>query len=110
MKVVDNVFSKPLPAWFCAEVIWEIVKKNRTGIYHAAGRDHISLYQFALETAQVFNLDATLIAPVPDSYFPEIAPRPKDTSFDTTKIERELRVKPVGVRDGLLRMKSEEFS
>ena len=107
IKVVDNVLSKPLPAWSCADVIWALIQQNRTGIYHAAGRDHISLYQFALLTAEVFGLDASLITPVPDSYFPEIAPRPQDTSFDTTKMETELGVKAVGVRDGLLKMKAE---
>jgi dTDP-4-dehydrorhamnose reductase len=107
IKVVDNVFSKPLPAWSCAAAVWALIQQNRTGIYHAAGRDHISLYQFALLTAEVFGLEASLITPVPDSYFPEIAPRPQDTSFDTTKMETELGVKTVGVRDGLLRMKAE---
>jgi dTDP-4-dehydrorhamnose reductase len=107
IKVVDNVFSKPLADWFCAEVIWALVQQNRPGIYHVAGRDHISLYQFALLTAAVFGLDANLITPVPDAYFPEIAPRPQDTSFDTTKMETELKVQPVGVRDGLLRMKGQ---
>lgn len=106
IKVVDNVFTKPIPAWSCADVIWAIIQQNRTGIFHAAGRDHISLYQFALLTAEVFGLDTSLITPVPDSYFPEIAPRPQDTSFDTTKMERELCVKTIGVRDGLLKMKA----
>jgi dTDP-4-dehydrorhamnose reductase len=107
IKVVDNVLSKPLPSWSGAEVLWAIIQQNRTGIYHAAGQDHISLYRFALLTAEVFGLDAGLITPVPDSYFPEIAPRPQDTSFDTTKMETELGVKTVGVRDGLLKMKTE---
>jgi len=107
IKVVDNVLSKPLPAWSCADVIWALIQQNRTGIYHVAGRDHISLYQFALLTAEVFGLDASLITPVPDSYFPEIAPRPQDTSFDTTKMETELGVKTIGARDGLLKMKAE---
>jgi dTDP-4-dehydrorhamnose reductase len=107
IKVVDNVLSKPLPAWSCADVVWALIQQNRTGVYHAAGRDHISLYRFALLTAEVFGLDASFITPVPDSYFPEIAPRPQDTSFDTTKIETELGVKTVGVKDGLLKMKAE---
>ena len=107
IKVVDNVFSKPLPAWSCAGVIWEVIRQNRTGIYHAAGRDYLSLYQFALQVAEVFDLDARLITPVPDSYFPEIAARPKDTSFDTSKMESDLGVKTIGVKDGLYRMKSE---
>lgn len=107
IKVVDNVFSKPLPAWSCAEVVWEVIRQQRTGVYHAAGKDHLSLYQFAIQVAEVFDLDAGLITPVPDSYFPEIASRPRDTSFDTTKMEHELGVKAVGVKDGLVRMKSE---
>ena len=107
LKVVDNVYSKPLPAWSCAEVIWALIQQNRTGIFHAAGRDHLSLYQFAVLTAEIFDLDASLITPVPDSYFPEIAPRPQDTSFDTTKMETELGVKAVGVREGLMKMKAE---
>lgn len=106
IKVVDNVFNKPLPVWSCAEVIWEMIRQNRTGIYHVAGRDHLSLYQFALQVAEVFDLDARLITPVPDSYFPEIAPRPRDTSFDTSKMENELGVNPIGVKEGLIRMKS----
>jgi dTDP-4-dehydrorhamnose reductase len=107
VKVVDNVFSKPLPAWSCADAVWALIHQNRTGIYHVAGQDHISLYQFALLTAEVFGLEASLITPVPDSYFAEIAPRPQDTSFNTTKMETELGVRTVGVRDGLLKMKAE---
>lgn len=107
INVVDNVFSKPLSVWSCAEVIWKIVCQQRTGIYHAAGKDHLSLYRFALQVAEVFDLDKKLIMRVPDSYFPEIAPRPRDTSFDTSKIENELGIKTIGVVEGLLRMKTE---
>jgi dTDP-4-dehydrorhamnose reductase len=107
IKVVDNVFNKPLPAWSCAEVVWEVIRQNRIGIYHAAGKDHLSLYQFALNVAEVFDLDARLITSVPDSFFPEIAPRPRDTSFNTAKMENELGVKAIGFTEGLLRMKSE---
>jgi dTDP-4-dehydrorhamnose reductase len=74
-----------------------VIRQRRTGIYHAAGRDHLSLYQFALRVAEVFDLDAGLITPVPDSYFPEIAPRPRDTSFDTAKMEKELHLKPLSL-------------
>lgn len=106
IKVVNNVFSKPLPAWSCAEVVWEAIRQCRTGgIYHAAGRDHLSLYQFALRVAKIFDLDSRLIIPVLDSYFPELAPRPKDTSFETLKMENELGVKAIGVEEGLLRMR-----
>ena len=107
VKVVDDVGTKPLYALNCAEVIWAVIAQHQTGIYHAAGADHITLYQFAQATAEVFGLDASLIDPVPSSYFPEIAPRPRDTSFDTSKMEKELGVRPWGVQDGLIHMQAE---
>lgn len=110
VKVVDDVGTKPLYALNCAEVIWAVIAQQKTGIYHVAGSDHITLYHFAQATAEVFSLDASLIDPVPSSYFPEIAPRPRDTSFDTTKMEYELGVKPWSVRAGLLHMRRTQAS
>lgn len=107
VKVVDDVRSKPLFSCNCADAIWSIIAQNRTGLFHVAGADHITLYQFALKTGEVFGLDGSLIDPVPSSFFPEIASRPRDTSFDTTKMERILGVKPLGVLEGLTRMKAE---
>jgi dTDP-4-dehydrorhamnose reductase len=108
LKVVDNVYSKPLPAWSCAEAIWALIRQSRPGIFHVAGRDHLSLHDFALATAKVFQLEPNLITPVPDTYFAEIAPRPRDTSFATEKMENELGVPPVGVSEGLTRLKEIE--
>jgi len=107
VRVVNDVRSKPLYARNCAEAVWAIVTQNRRGIYHVAGADHITLYELALRTAQVFELDATLIEPISIHSLPEIAPRPRDTSFDTTKMERELGVKPMSVIEGLTSMKAE---
>jgi dTDP-4-dehydrorhamnose reductase len=107
VKVVNDTRTKPLFARNCAEAIWAVVAQNRTGVYHVAGADHITLHELALKTAEVFGLDASLIDPVPSSYFPEIAPRPRDTSFDTSKMEKELGVRPWGVQDGLIHMQAE---
>jgi dTDP-4-dehydrorhamnose reductase len=107
VKVVNDTRTKPLFARNCAEAIWAVVAQNRTGVYHVAGADHITLYDLALKVAEIFGLDASLIDPVPSSYFPEIAPRPRDTSFDTSKMEKELGVRPWGVQDGLIHMQAE---
>jgi dTDP-4-dehydrorhamnose reductase len=102
IKIVDNVFSKPLLAIACAEAIWAIIEQERTGVYHIAGADHLSLYQFSLLTARVFELNVDLIEPVSDTYFSStLTPRPRDTSYSTEKMERELGLKPVKVLDGL---------
>jgi len=108
INVVDNVYSKPLYSDTCAEAVFTAIEKNKNGIFHIAGGDHVSLYDFAKITAEVFELDSGLVHPVPDSFFDELAPRPKDTSFDTTKMERELGIMPTSLREGLIKMKKTE--
>jgi len=108
IKAVNNVFSKPLFSDMCAKAIYSIIEKNKSGIFHIAGRDHVSLYEFALKTADIFGLDRALINPVPDSYFSDLVKRPKDTSFNTEKMERELEMIPISLVEGLTRMKNQE--
>ena len=47
LKIVDDIYSNPLLATNCAEAIWAIIKKKRTGIYHVAGADCMSRYDFS---------------------------------------------------------------
>jgi len=105
INVVDDVFENPLLSYQCAEVIWKLIDKDATGIYHIAGRDVLSRYEAANAIAKVFSLDAALINPVSSKSFPNIAPRPKNTSYRTTKIERELGIIPFGFEEGLLLLK-----
>jgi dTDP-4-dehydrorhamnose reductase len=106
VKVVNDTKTKPLYAVNCAQAVWAVVEKNKAGIYHVAGADHITLDGLARKVAQVFGLDASLIVPVPSSYFPEIAPRPADTSFDTSKMVEELGILPWSVEAGLTHMRT----
>ncbi len=104
LKIVDDIYSNPLLATNCAEAIWAIIKKKRTGIYHVAGADCMSRYDFALKIVEVFGLDIS-ISPVPDSYF-GFAPRPLNTCLCTEKMTLEL-VKPISVYEGLNILKGE---
>lgn len=101
LKIVNDIFCNPLLADDCALAIWEIIDKEKNGIYHVAGADRIDRYQFALLTAEIFHLDAGLIEPVANDYFPSIAPRPKDTTYDISKLTTELKLKVKGIKEGL---------
>lgn len=105
VKVVDDRFSQPLFAQDFASAIWQIVQKGRKGIYHLAGLNRLSLFEFAIHAAEVFGLDTELIEPVPSSYFQELAPRPVETSFSIDKAKKELSFRPLGTKQGLERMK-----
>ena len=104
VKLVDDIFDNPLYALQCADIILKLIERKKSGIYHIAGGEILSKYQFGLKVAGVFGCNKNLIKPVKNIYFKNIAPRPGDTSYDTSKIRRELGIKPMHVREGLLEM------
>jgi len=101
VPVVTDTYTNPLWALSCAQAIWRIVTLRATGTFHVAGRDRVNRFEFAVETARAFGLDAGRLQPVTSDYFPEIAPRAPDTSYDASKMTRVLGLRPVGLREGL---------
>jgi len=107
VRMVTDIYDNPLSAHHCAKAIWTLLEKKQRGLYHVAGKDIVNRYEYAIAIANVFGLDKSLISPVDSSFFPQIAPRPKDTSYDTSKLERDIGFKPLALREGLLMMKDE---
>lgn len=108
IKVVDDVHENPLHYHQCGRAMWALARLRPQGIFHLAGRDAVSRCEFALRVAEVFGLDARLIARVKSSAFPGIAPRPPNTTFVTERMRRILGVKPIGLTEGLLALKRSE--
>ena len=104
VTVADDIYSRPLPATNAADGIWAAVARQQTAVYHLAGANRVSLVEFARETARVFGCDERLIIPISRDRMTQFAPRPRDTSFITTKMEQELGVRPIEIREGLVAM------
>lgn len=101
INMVDDVFENPLLSYKCAEAIWKLIDRTAHGTYHIAGKDVLSRFEAAKIIAKVFTLEKSLINPVPSSFFKGIAPRPKNTSYNTVKIEKELGEAPLSFEEGL---------
>jgi dTDP-4-dehydrorhamnose reductase len=106
ISIVADVFENPLYNISCGHALWATIQKRPDGIFHLAGRDSVSRFAFARAVAETFGLDASLIKPVTSKAFPEIAPRPKNTTFITTRMSRELGVRPLSLAEGLSAMKA----
>lgn len=104
VEAAQDITSMPLSARNCAEAVWAAARRRLTGTVHVAGADRVTLFQFARETARVFGFDPERVYPVPESRWAELAPRPKDTSFVTARMQQELGVRPVGISEGLTQM------
>jgi len=106
VSIVDDVWENPLYNISCGQALWAVIRERPKGLFHLAGKNRVNRFQFAKEVARTFGLDASLIKAVSSRSFPGIARRPKDTTFITTRMERDLGVKPLTVREGLAAMKA----
>ena len=107
LKLVDDVVWQPTYAYDCASAIWEVMPYSYES-YNIASADMLTLYEFGLKIAEIFELDSSLLEPVDSSYFKTIAARPKDTSYDLSKING-MGIK-FDLEDGLERFKDEQES
>jgi dTDP-4-dehydrorhamnose reductase len=108
LMIVEDHFNSPTLADNLARAAWEMVEKELWGVYHVAGTERISRYDFALKMAEVFNLDVSLVKPIRMSELKTwTAKRPKDSSLRVDKIQSKIDVELLDVTRGLLEMKRE---
>jgi dTDP-4-dehydrorhamnose reductase len=109
ITVVEDHYNTPTLASNLAEMAMEFIEKDLQGLYHSSGSERISRFAFAQQIAKTFELDPQLIKPIRMSQLTAwIAKRPRDSSLDIEKIEKQLRTKPLSITSGVDMMKKEE--
>ncbi len=106
VKAVDDRYWQPLYVGDCATLVWRLLQRQCEGVFHIAGPERLTMEEFARETARVFYLDERLIQPVHSDFFPALAPRPVDTSFVLTKLQREVGLQTLAPAVALTAMKA----
>ena len=107
VELVDDVWENPLYNHQCGQALWAVLRKRPSGVFHLAGRDSVNRWQFGLAVAKAFGLDSSLVKRVDSSRFPGIAKRPPNTTFRTTRMEKELGVRALPLAEGLAAMKKD---
>jgi dTDP-4-dehydrorhamnose reductase len=105
VSLVNDVYENPLYNIQCGKALWAVLANRHGGVFHLAGKETVSRYEFGKRLATTFGLNSDLISPVKSSFFPNLAPRPPNTSFITDRMEHELGVKSLTLEEGFLDMK-----
>jgi len=108
LPMFTDVFFSPILTNNLGEVLIEMCGKNLSGVYHVAGSERCSKYNFGLEIAQAFGLDKNLIRPSSIAEAGLRAPRPKDVSLNVTKISGAIDTQLLGVKEGIAWFKDSE--
>lgn len=107
VRIVDDQIGNVTLADDLAHGIFELVHRNKRGVYHVAGSDILSRYDFALRLAKVFGYDGTLISPVKTADLNQPAPRPLNSGLITLKAQSELGNNFLTADDSLRRFRDQ---
>jgi len=107
VRIVSDQHNNPTYTDNLAEILMALYRKDANGIFHVTGADCLSRYEFAMRIADAFGLDGRLINSVTTPELNQIAPRPEKVLMVTNKVERVTSMKPVGVDEGLRRLREQ---
>ncbi|WP_266204104.1 SDR family oxidoreductase [Pontibacter kalidii] len=107
IKVVTDQFRTPTLAEDLAMGCWLAAEKDAEGIYHISGSEMLTPYDMALQVADYFDLDKSLIDKADGSTFSQPAKRPARTGFIIRKAATELGYRPHTFAEGI-RMVAEQ--
>jgi dTDP-4-dehydrorhamnose reductase len=101
-----DVFVSPLLVNDLGDLLFRMLEAGLRGLYHVAGGDCVSKYEFGVRVAQAFDLDAGRIKRASVKAGGLRAPRGRRLCLAGRKIEADLGVHLPGLRDGLARFKA----
>jgi dTDP-4-dehydrorhamnose reductase len=105
--VVDDQLGNPTFVSDLALAMIKTFELNRQGIFHIGGGEQLSRYDFAIRTAEIFGLDASLIKRIKTCDLKQSSPRPMISGFITLKAETQLGLHFLNLTEGLTLLKRE---
>lgn len=103
VKEPTDWYSNPTFVDNFVEVIFELIKRNKTGIYHVVGSDFLNRYELALNVAEVFGYDKHLIKPIKSDEI-ELPVKRVNVNLANGKTQSASGIKLLGIREGLKKM------
>ncbi|MCI4346167.1 MAG: sugar nucleotide-binding protein, partial [Thermoplasmata archaeon] len=86
VKIIDDLITSPTHAGDLAAAILALLGRSAHGVYHTAGATPIDRYQFSVALVKRVGLDPALVHPVHAAEFAQKAPRPTNSSLDSSKL------------------------
>ena len=101
IRVVTDQWRTPTLAEDLARACILSAEKRIPGIFNISGKEMMTPYDMAMEVADFFGLDKSLISAVDGSVFSQPAKRPPKTGFILDKAQNLLGYEPTSFRAGL---------
>jgi dTDP-4-dehydrorhamnose reductase len=106
IDVATDWMRSPTFADSLAAGVLQLLKVPDGGVYHLAGADAISRYDFAVRLVNAFGLDPEMVRPVRSADLHLKASRPADSSLSSAKAKRH-RIAVLSADEGIAAMKEQ---
>jgi dTDP-4-dehydrorhamnose reductase len=101
-----DVFNTPTYVENLAEMLEAVIRKRLVGVFHTAGRERVSRFEFFRSYAGAFGLDVDLLSPVSVGGQQERLLLQPDSSLSVEQTSRRLGVACNSVMEGFTRLKA----
>ncbi len=105
LTMFNDVYFTPVLINDLVELVLALVERGGAGVFHVAGRDRLTKYDFAIKLAEIFEYPKDKISAISVEDFTFNAPRPKDMSLACEKAEEFLGTQMPSVEEGLKRLR-----
>lgn len=105
LRMFTDVFFTPMLINDLGEIILELAQAPTRGVYHVAGSERLSKFDFATRLAEIFEVGNPRIRPASVQEASLQARRPKDMSLRTDKVARLLERRMPTAGEGLARLR-----
>ncbi|MFQ5838342.1 MAG: dTDP-4-dehydrorhamnose reductase [Thermoplasmata archaeon] len=106
VRCVTDWYGSPTLADSLAEAMLRLLRIDEGGVFHLAGLDCMSRFDFARRLAKAFELDLDLVQPVKATQLGMRARRPANSCLINRRAAKH-GINPIGVEEGLTLMRSQ---
>lgn len=110
IRVVTDQLRMPTYAEDLAEACWLAIDTQATGVFNVSSSELVSIYDLALDVAEAFDLDKSLIHPVKTEELSLPAKRPVSTGLDLSRSASVLQLPLHSFRERLQVFKNQLLS
>jgi len=101
MRVARDAWRTPTWVDDLARAVIKITERGPIGLFHVAGKENVTIEEFARRIARAFNLDESLLRPVSLDDLEHKAPRPRRAGLLIGRAPEELDYEPHSIDDAL---------
>ena len=87
--------------------LYTLIENDNKGVYHVTGSEYMDRFSLAIKTAEIFNLNKKLLAPI-NSNLLNLSAKRVNVNLKNVKLLEQTGIQMKGVTEGLTQMQKNE--